>query len=349
MTIYEKEDKNKLEQYVDGHIDEDLNVYVESLFLNGEENPSLKSVMEKDWGKMIEEESNLGVDLTPILDKIHHIIRKKEGFKKQNSLQKFLRVYSRVAAILLLPILIAGGLGYNYISSQNKTLPEHPVNSTIYAPMGSRLSFNLPDGTTGMLNSGTSLSYSYPFNNNRKIKLEGEAWLDVMHDKSHPFEINTGNSVVKVLGTSLNVNAYPEENYVEVVLLNGKVEFFNNINQNKTFLNPSDRLIFRNGEVNLTVTDPEKYKAWTKGKLIFRGDQMSEVARRIERWYNVKVIIADKELNRYSFRATFQDDQLEDVIRILAMTSPITYKINPIEVMADGTVKKKEVTIYSKK
>ena len=72
------------------------------------------------------------------------------------------------------------------------------------------------------------------------------------------------------------------------------------------------------------------------------------VARRIERWYNVKVTLADSELEKYSFRATFQDDSLEDILKFLAMTSPIRYQISPRELLSDGTFRKAEVTIYKK-
>jgi transmembrane sensor len=97
-----------------------------------------------------------------------------------------------------------------------------------------------------------------------------------------------------------------------------------------------------------SVVDPAKYNAWTEGMLVFRGDSMAEVARRIERWYNVKIILADKELGNYSFRATFQDDSLEEVLRFLSLTSPIRYKVKPRELMLDGTYRKEEVTIYMK-
>ncbi|MDO9581450.1 MAG: DUF4974 domain-containing protein, partial [Bacteroidales bacterium] len=223
------------------------------------------------------------------------------------------------------------------------------VNSTIYAPMGARVSFNLPDGTTGMLNSGSQLSYSIPFTNNRHVKLEGEGWFEVTHDENHPFEISTGNSTVKVMGTSFNLSAYPAENYVEVVLQQGKVEFQNNKGDEKGTILPSERLVFQNGKISMSVTDPEKYSAWTEGKLVFREDPMEEVARRIERWYNVKVELADHELKKYSFHATFMDDTLEDVLRCLSMTSPITYSITQPKLLQDGTFKKEEVTIYLKK
>jgi ferric-dicitrate binding protein FerR (iron transport regulator) len=199
-----------------------------------------------------------------------------------------------------------------------------------------------------MLNSGSYLSYSLPFINNRQIKLEGEAWLEVTHDEEHPFEVSTINSTVKVLGTSFNMSAYPAENYVELVLQEGKVEFQGNKGDKKVIMAPSERLVFHNGNIIKSVTDPAKYKSWTEGKLVFRGDPMTEVARRIERWYNVKVELADKELEKYSFRATFQDDSLEAVLRLLSMTSPIRYKITPRELLQDGTYKKEEVTIYMK-
>ncbi len=78
-----------------------------------------------------------------------------------------------------------------------------------------------------------------------------------------------------------------------------------------------------------SVTDPAKYNAWTEGKLVFRGDPMAEVARRIERWYNVKVELPTRNLRNILSVQHFKDDKLEDVLRFLSMTSPITYQITP--------------------
>ena len=75
---------------------------------------------------------------------------------------------------------------------------------------------------------------------------------------------------------------------------------------------------------------------------------MAEVARRIERWYNIKVELADKELEKFSFRATFEDDSLEEVLDLLSMTSPIHYKILPRELNVNGTYQKQRVILYKK-
>lgn len=346
--MLKQEEIEKIDRYIKDLSDESEKIYLESLFTKGENNPDLRQHLEDDWYMMLRNSSPDDIDLKHLLDRVHHIIRKQETLKRQKPLQKLIQMYMRAAAILLLPLLIAGGLVYNYMSIDPKTNPDQLVSSTLYAPLGSRVSFNLPDGSTGMLNSGSKLSYSLPFINNRQISLEGEAWFEVNQDEDHPFEINAGNSTVKVLGTTFNMSAYPDENYVEVVLQTGKVEFMDGNGAGKVTMVPSERLVFQNGTISKSVTDPAKYNAWTEGKLIFRGDKMGEVARRIERWYNVKFDIADKELEKYSFRATFEDDNLEEVLRLLSMTSPIRYSITPRKLLDDGTYEKEKVTIYIK-
>jgi len=344
--MLKQEEFEKIERYINGLSDNREKNFVESLFTEGESNNDLRILLKKEWDIKLRDSSPSEVNLSHLLDRVHHIIRKKEILKKQKPLQKFIRVYMKAAAILVLPLLVAGGLICNYLNNTGKTAPDQQVSSIIYAPMGSRVSFNLPDGTTGMLNSGSHLSYSLPFNSNRQVKLEGEAWFDVTRNEEYPFEISAGNSSVKVLGTSFNMCAYPEENYIEVVLQQGKVEFQDNKDDEKVMMLPLERLVFQNGNISKSVTDPAKYNAWTEGKLVFRGDPMAEVARRIERWYNVKVTLADKELEKYSFRATFQDDSLEEVLRFLSMTSPIRYKITPRELKIDGTFEKEKATIF---
>jgi transmembrane sensor len=339
-------DFGKIERYIKGKADDNEIKYVESFFLNGEDNLYFKNCINKDWESIISRDVSHGVNLNHLLDKIHHTIIKNEILKRQKPLQKLLRIYMKAAAIVLIPLLVAGGLSYKYLSYFIKTPTFRPVNSTIFAPMGARVSFNLPDGTTGMLNSGSYLTYSLPFTNNRHIKLEGEAWFEVKNDVKHPFRIDVGNSTVKVLGTSFNLSAYPAENYVEIVLKEGKVEYVSNKRDNKVTILPSERLIFQNGKIYKAFVDPAKYYSWTDGKLVFRGDPMAEVARRIERWYNVKINISSKELEKYSFRGTFQDDSLEDVLRFLCLTSPIKCITTPREQMPDGTFRKEEVNIY---
>ncbi len=341
-------DIDRIEHYICGVADESERAYVEALFSNKQENPDLLNHLEKDWENELQLCNPENVKLNHLLDRIHHLIRNKESSQRDSPVHRFIRLYRKVAAILLLPLFIAGALTYVYLGKSTIAPAEQVVNSVIHAPYGARVSFRLPDGTVGWLNSGSSLTCSLPFNNHRKVSLDGEAWFDVAHNGKNPFEICTGNSMVKVLGTSFNVSAYRGEHYIEVVLLQGKVEFYHNNLPEKVILSPSQKMVFKDGKVDLSMTDPSKYKAWTDGKLVFRGDNMEDVARRIERWYNVKVILADQDLEKYSFRGTFEDDSLEEVLRLLSLTSPIGYTIAPRVMKSDGTFEKEVITLYRK-
>lgn len=342
-------DAELINRYIKGLTTGQENALIERLFTAGEDNEELRQKLLQDWesGNVPDVASDKNISI--ILDKIHYTIFEGEYKRHHRPLQRLIRLYSKAAAILLLPLIIASTLIFRLSGDRTDSVKDSNSIAEIYAPLGSRVSFSLPDGTVGMLNSGSRLTYSLPFSKDRKIRLEGESWFEVKSDSGNPFMIDIGKATVKVLGTSFNVSAYRDEDYLEVVLKHGIVEFLDNDTKQITTMKPSERIVFQNGIVSKSATDPEKYIGWTGGKLIFRGDPMSEVARRIERWYNVEVVIADKEIEKYSYRATFEDDNLVDVFRFLSMTSPITYEIKPREMNSDGTYNKQKITIHLKK
>jgi transmembrane sensor len=347
--MLQQSDIEKLHRYINGLSDQEEQEYIHSLFSEGDENQRLKNYLQSDWNDYLKNGNPEFGDLPSLLDHIHHLIHLKEIRKEPTVVHKINKWYTLAAAIFLIPMLIAGGFLIGRIGSKQKLLIEKPLTSTLLAPIGSRVSFTLPDGSRGWLNSGSSLVYAIPFSNHRQVMLQGEALFEVAHDADNPFEISTGNSKIKVLGTRFNVNAYTVEKYVEVVLENGKLEFSPLGDGSVIVMAPNERLVYQNGTVRRSVTDAAKYVAWKDGKLVFRGDPMSEVARRIERWYNVKVEVVDKRLEQYVFRATFQDDSLEEVLRLLSLTSPIGYRIVDGKMLSDGTIEKKKVMLYYRK
>lgn len=349
MKMLNQNETERVSRYLDGIANSSDTDWVEGLFSNGHKNQNLQNYLELDWENMLQKEQIDDADLNAILDQIHHHIRKNESKNRITPIRRMANLYSKIAAILLVPIIIAGSIYLYYLNGSSGKVADQQVSSVIYAPMGSRVSFNLPDGTSGWLNSGSKLSYSLPFNNKRKVALEGEAWFDVLHNVNQPFEISAGKSIIKVLGTSFNVCAYPKEKYVEVVLQNGRVEFSDQLLEGRIALKPFERLVLKDTKLELNHVDPSKYKGWTDGKLIFRGDNMAEVARRIERWYDVKVEIADIDLLQFSFRATFVDDSLEEVLKLISMTSPIYYKVLPRRQLQDGTYEKEKIVLQKRR
>ncbi len=175
-----------------------------------------------------------GIDLDALLDKVHHVINlsgKKEQIKSlpvqsgaDGPFGHILRNIARVAAILLLPLMAY--IGWEIYSQKMwENSQALVVYNEIICPLGARSRFDLPDGTQGWLNNGSRLKYPVMFlGKSREIELTGEAYFDVAHDRNRPFIINTDGLDIRVLGTRLNVQAYPEENYQTVTLESGSAE-----------------------------------------------------------------------------------------------------------------------------
>lgn len=337
-----KEYEERIRNYVAGPCSPKLEEEVREMFIDGENNYTLRSLLENDWYSILRSDTQQERDLNPLLDRIHHKISLRENRRVRRLVSRLSGMYTKIAAALLLPILIGGSL----LLLRAKILPTPECSeASIYAPVGSRVAFSLPDGTNGMLNSGSTLTYSNPFVEKREVTLTGEAWFEVKRNTKLPFKVFSGEMKLTVIGTSFNVSAYPEEKYVEVVLEKGSLLVNCGLYDEGIVMKPSERLVFKDGVVSRSIEETEKYSSWTKGRLVFRSDSMVEVARRIERWYNVKLELMDSELERYSFRATFEDDPLEEVLKYLSMTSPIRYEIIPGMVDENSTFTKKTVKI----
>ena len=141
----------RIEPYINGIADKNDVVIVESLFTHCQENFGLRNHIEKVWESDHQNLTPSERDLNRMLDHIHHMIRNKENQKRKLLIPRLTHIYSKVAAILLLPIIIAGGVAFSYFRQLSNTAIEQSVSSVIHAPRGARVSFNLPDGTVGWL------------------------------------------------------------------------------------------------------------------------------------------------------------------------------------------------------
>ncbi len=329
-----------IERYLSGNANGEESEIVEQMFADGKYNSALHSYLRNSWNITLSKPAE-EIDLTHLLYTVRQNVLKPQEHQKLSPYA----LYSKVAAILLLPVVLA--LFYLMFSWKDEShiVLDLPSKATIEAPMGARVSFVLPDGTKGFLNSGSSLSYQLPFTSNRNIELQGEANFEVIANAENPFIVQIAGSAIKVLGTQFNLNAYPDAPYIEVILVEGSLEFIALTGSQPVEMHPGERLIFREKQIFIENTDVLKYTSWTQGKLIFRGDPMSEVVRRISRWFNVEVVIVDSELDQYFFRGTFEDDSLEEVMRLIQMTSPIRYRILPRSQNGDGSWNREQVII----
>ena len=99
------------------------------------------------------------------------------------------------------------------------------------------------------------------------------------------------------------------------------------------------------GKLDVAVDETSKYTAWKEGKLVLRRDPMPILLARIERWYNVKFNILDNRILEYTYWVTFEEENLDQVLELLALTGPIEFQKLPKVQLPDGTFKVQEINI----
>jgi len=345
-------DSKLLRKFLEGKAsDEDRNSIKQWLSTSNYEH-DLYEESNNFWDEIPLDKNIDGYNGSHILDRIHHLIRIEESMELNNSRTKigFITWLTRIAAILFIPLLIASLLLYNQFNSAET----NESSAEIYAPFGTRTNFSLPDGTTGKLNGGSSLKFPVQFRGkSRVVELKGEAYFDVITDQKKPFIVTTENIDVKVSGTSFNVLAYPGESLAEIILKEGEVEIFSKINdeiRSIGILKPDESYIYdfqTDSGIILSVNSLQRL-SWLEGKLTFKYEPFSEVIRKINRWYNVDIVIKDELLDTYLYYGTFQDETIDEVLKLLQLTAPIKYRDLSRQKDPDGTYTKRKIEIYSK-
>ena len=204
---------------------------------------------------------------------------------------------------------------------------------SVEAPLGSKTKLYLPDGTLVWLNAGSRMTYSQGFGvDNRKVELEGEGYFEVKRNEKIPFFVKTKDLQLQVLGTKFNFRDYPEDHEVVVSLLQGKVGLNNLLREEKeAVLSPDERAVLNKANGLLTVESVTASNAsqWTDGYLFFDEELLPDIAKELERSYNVKIHIANDSLKTFRFYGNFvrREQNIQEVLEALASTEKMQYKI----------------------
>lgn len=273
----------------------------------------------------------------------------------QSGSSKWWVLLQRIAAILLLPLLIYSG----YLTLQNISLKNIPVEQAMMQTVSSRqgmvTQFTLADGTKVWLNSGSELQFPTRFDGDkREVILKGEAFFEVTKNKKQPFRVNANELKVEVLGTSFNVVNFNDDTQSEVVLVAGNVALSSENGQIKKIygtMHSGQRAIYEKEQqkVYTQEVDVDKYIAWRDGNLIFQDDSMEDVVKRLSRWFNVEIAINDPEIKKYIYKATFRNETLTQVLNLLKLSAPIDYRITDRKAMTNGDFSKQKVYLMKKR
>lgn len=247
--------------------------------------------------------------------------------KIDKAARRTFRIRSMIAAASVLLLLFVS----SYVSYNEGYKLQNSQLVTLENPLGIRSSITLSDGTKVTLNAGTVLTYPTAFvSARREVKVKGEAFFEVTHDAERPFVVEAGSIRVKVLGTKFNVKAYEEEENIEVTLEEGKVGI--GLNAEKQLIKMAPKQLVRYNKVSRTFVkqqiDLDYYTSWKEGKFYFRNVTLQDIARRLERSFNVHIHIASDKLKNTVCTGDFvRGENLEQILRVMTIDKRIKHKI----------------------
>ncbi|WP_321343068.1 FecR domain-containing protein [uncultured Draconibacterium sp.] len=300
--------------------EEEFQQFVE-LFVKPDSKLVLDAQMKEHW-KLTKAQETETPDLTDTLHKIHYEINNQEP--RTSKTRKLVAYLTRVAAVLFIPLSIAFFF----------TLDKEDIKTelqTVSTPLAAKTYFVLPDGSEVWLNSGSTLSYPQKFDGKtRLVQLSGEAYFDVQKSET-PFEVETDNVKVNVLGTAFNVMSYSGTN-PEVTLERGKVQLVSNSGEQQVLV-PGEHAVINsaNSSIQVQKVDTEIYSSWINNKLIFKNESLKDVVERLERWYNISIEIDDQYISDKKLTATIEYESITEVMDLLEITLSLKYEYDKNE------------------
>lgn len=203
--------------------------------------------------------------------------------------------------------------------------------NTLTVPKGKTFQVILSDSSKVILNAGSTLRYPVQFKSGeeRSVFLTGEAYFDIQHDPNRPFWVRSGAIQIEVLGTQFNVMNYPEEDRIDVILVSGGLALqAEDAPTLKLHPNQLGRYDLSQKKFDRIPVNPKPYIEWRNGRIIFRGQTFGQIAKRLERTYNIAIEIKNSELAQTQFFASFNtDDSIIDVLKYFQKVHEIDFKV----------------------
>lgn len=218
---------------------------------------------------------------------------------------------------------------------EEKNVEEKPVESNELAiPRGGENTVILADGTTVHLNAGSKLTYPVRFvGKHRTVRLEGEAYFDVVADENHPFVVQTHLGEVMVLGTAFNVNAYTHSSVCYTTLVRGKVQV-STPNAGTVTLRPGEQAVVSANGTEKRIVDLDEYIGWVNGVYNFKNRSLGEIMETFERWYDIQVYYETPDLRDITYSGSLKRyGAINSFLDALELTGDLTYKISGRKVL----------------
>lgn len=278
---------------------------------------------------------------------------KYKGKKSKTVILKISKMMWR--SITIAAVLVFAALFYSVLNNFIGNIKSTPEYFEVYVPSAKQSQLTLPDGTKVWVNCDTKIKYSNRFNSNeRNIYLNGEAYFEVSGNEDLPFRVFANGVEIKVLGTKFNVKGYADENRVETILVEGKVELsrIGDKSGRSIELQPGDKATLNLTTSKVAVSREDVFDdiAWKDGKMIFRNSPLEEVCKILSRRYNAEIVLSDDagRLLHHPFTFTIVNETLPLVLGYLCKAAPLMFRAEYIDIDGEKGIEKIRYTISSR-
>ncbi len=303
-------------RYFSGEVSEPELSYLIEWIKESDDNRKYFFELQDIWHGLNPSFEALDIDLQDAEEKI----LVKSGLRKKSPswIKGFMKLWSRIAAVLLLPLILL--VVYKYVVPGNRLDSIREISTTY----GCSMKTTLPDGSVVWLNANSTLKYPSEFKaKHRDVDLKGEAYFDVHSDGRHPFVVHASGLNVEATGTEFNVNSYGTGT-TSVTLVNGNVNVGIDGNGRRYEMVPGDYLKLHDGKVNIRKgCDTEKYCSWRNGVLLFDDDTLQEICDRLEQIYDVRFDITDPNVAASRYCMTLRGENIKEIMELLELSAPI--------------------------
>lgn len=208
-------------------------------------------------------------------------------------------------------------------------LKQEIVYNTIVVPRGGEYKLELADGTLVWLNSDSELRYPVKFaGSQRDVWLKGEGYFEVSKNPEKSFRVVVDDMIVKVLGTSFNINAYKDRGNILTTLVSGKVDIQDMSGKSLVVMSPNQQVDFRHGKISVQEVDVTRFVSWIDGKFYFNDMTLENIMSQLQRWYDIEVFFVDEELKSYPFTGVIRRDfTAGQIFEIIEKTTRVKFNV----------------------
>lgn len=239
----------------------------------------------------------------------------------QKKAATILPLWIRIAAI----VILVSGLAIFFYNQRNNAPVKY--NEVATATTDHILNHTLTDSSMVTLNQHSQIACASGYGEKeRRVKLTGEAFFQVKHDTRKPFIVEISGTFIKVTGTSFNIKGSDPDSLVEVYVKTGSVLFFTAENEGISLVAGETGVFNKNrGTFIKTKETDSNVTAYTNRVFVFYHTTLNEVFRQLNKVYGVTIVPADAQLGLCTITVSFNDDEIETILNIIAETLNLTY------------------------